>query len=197
MIRLPRRFLLSGILTGFIAATLFSAAPSHAASGPVPDLENGGYVIYFRHGATTWSGVDQLDWPRHRQRLLSDEGIRQSEQVGEAFAKRGIPLGEILASPFARCADMARIAFDRVEERMELLGLLSDVNGRAERVAYLQDKVLTPPAPGKNRVIISHRSNITAVADVSLAEGEAVVLRPDGQGNFEVITTLMPDEWLD
>ena len=35
-------------------------------------LAQGGAVVYFRHGATTWSGVDNIEWPRERQRLLSD-----------------------------------------------------------------------------------------------------------------------------
>lgn len=160
-----------------------------------PELEKGGLAIYFRHGATTWSGVDRLEWPRERQRLLSEEGIRQSEQIGAAFRRRGIGLGEILASPFARCSEMAEIAFGRVENRMELVGLLSDAAGREDRVAYLQHKLSEPPQPGLNRIIISHTSNIAAVADVYLAEGQAVVLRPTGSDGFEILGTAHPEDW--
>ncbi|MEM9794181.1 MAG: histidine phosphatase family protein, partial [Pseudomonadota bacterium] len=157
-------------------------------------LRRGGQVIYFRHGATTWSGVDRIEWPRARQRLLSDLGIRQSEQIGAAFRSEGFPVGDVLASPFARCRDMAEIAFGRVEERMELMGLLSDDNGRAARVAYLRQRMTTPPAIGTNRIIVSHRSNIAQVAGASLEEGEAVITRPNGT-DFETLAQWMPADW--
>ena len=81
------------------------------------ELADGGEVVYFRRAATTWSGVDRIEWPRERQRLLSERGIEDSIRIGAAFRKRGLPVGEVLASPFARCRDMAELAFDRVEER--------------------------------------------------------------------------------
>ena len=191
-----RRFLHQLAGTAIVGSALSAISGSALAQGAFPELHDGGLVIYFRHGATTWSGVDRLEWPRERQRLLSEEGIRQSEQIGEAFQKRGIPVGEVLASPFFRCRDMAEIAFGRVEERAELVGLLSDEGGRADRIAWLTSKVTQPPAPGTNRVIIAHRSNITAVANVRLAEGEGVVLRPDGAGGFAVLGTANPGDWL-
>ncbi|MDX8352459.1 histidine phosphatase family protein [Cognatiyoonia sp. IB215182] len=160
----------------------------------ISELQGGGHVIYFRHAATTWSGIDRIEWPRERQRLLSADGIAQSERIGQAFAQAQIPVGEVIASPFARCRDMAEIAFGRVEERMELLGLLSDDAGRAARVAYLREKLETPPAAGLNRIIVAHRSNIGEVANVSLAEGEAVITRPTSDG-FAIIDQLMPDDW--
>ncbi|MEM9140914.1 MAG: histidine phosphatase family protein [Pseudomonadota bacterium] len=178
-----------------MATTLSALATGPGvASAKQPMLRKGGYAIYFRHAATTWSGVDRIEWPRSRQRLLSAEGIRQSQQIGQAFVAQGIPVGEVIASPFARCRDMAEIAFGRVEERAELLGLLSDTEGHAARIAFLRTKLQTPPAPGMNRIIVSHRSNIAEVAGVALAEGEGVIVRPSGSG-FEVLETRMPGDW--
>ncbi len=181
---------------GLFGAAVFAGAAGrvYAAEALRAALREGGHVIYFRHAATTWSGVDRIEWPRERQRLLSELGIAQSRQIGAAFATHGLPVGEVLASPFARCRDMAEIAFGRVEERMELLGLLSDAEGRAGRVAYLRGKLSEMPVAGSNRVIVSHRSNIAEVAGASLAEGEAVVVRPDG-ASFRVIAQVLPDAW--
>ncbi|MEO1191890.1 MAG: histidine phosphatase family protein [Pseudomonadota bacterium] len=159
------------------------------------ELQAGTLVIYFRHGATTWSGIDRIDWPRERQRLLSDRGIAQSELIGQSFRDLGLPVGEVLASPFARCRDMAEIAFGRVEERMELIGLLSDSAGRAARTQYLEAQVARSTEGAGNRVIVSHRSNISSVAGVALGEGDAVVLRPSAEGGFEVLETLAPEDW--
>lgn len=199
MSQTSRRMFL-GMMAGAVLTTpAVLASPSEASvqnTGAFPELSDGGLVVYFRHGATTWSGIDRLEWPREQQRLLSDEGIRQSELIGEAFRQRGIPVGEVLASPFARCRDMAEIAFGRVEERMELVGLLSDDGGREERIDYLSRKVTEAPAPGLNRIIVSHRSNIAAVADVRLQEGEAVVIEPDDAQGFRILGTANPGDWL-
>ena len=32
----------------------------------VAALKEGGHVVYFRHAATTRSGVDRIEWPRAR-----------------------------------------------------------------------------------------------------------------------------------
>jgi hypothetical protein len=89
---------------------------------------------------------------------------------------------------------MAEIAFGRVEERMELLGLLSDSDGRAARIAYLRGRMTTLPAAGTNRIIVSHRSNISEVAGARLAEDEAVIARPNG-ASFETLAQWMPEDW--
>lgn len=158
-------------------------------------MRDGGHVVYFRHGKTTHPGVDKISWPRHRQRLLSDAGIAQSEMIGEAFRTAGLPVGQVVASPFARCRDMAEIAFGRVEEERLLLGLLSDASGRDERVRYLRERMSSVPSAGKNRVIVSHTSNIREVAGVNLGEGDAVVVRPDGKGGFTILSILTPQQW--
>ena len=180
----------------FMLSTLTSYSAQASVSSETRDaLLAGELVIYFRHGATTWMGIDQLDWPRDQQRLLSNEGIEQSELVGREFSRLDAPVGDVMASPFARCRDMAEIAFGRVDERMELLGLLSDADGRPARIAFLQEQLSTPTAEQGNRIIVSHRSNIQNVAGSSLQEGEAVLIRPLGDNQFEVLETLMPEEW--
>lgn len=199
---MARSVSLRAVLTVFtvwlFALLPLAAAPSRAADMPPAQLfaalKGGGHVIYFRHGATTWSGVDRIEWPRARQRLLSDEGIAQSEDIGAAVRRLGLPIGQVIASPFARCCDMAEIAFGRVEERRELLGLLSDAEGRPARVAYLRAR-LSAPSPDGNRIVVAHRSNIQAVAGIALGEGDAVVVDPLGDGQFRVLGILTPDDW--
>lgn len=188
-----RRRLLVSITVLAAAAPLMPVAARAALADARDLLSRGEAVVYFRHGATTWSGIDRIEWPRERQRLLSDLGIEQSERIGAAFIDRAYPVGEVIASPFARCRDMAEIAFGRVEERMELLGLLSDDAGREARRRYLRDRLSTPTTGG-NRIIVSHRSNIAEVAGTLLGEGDAVILRPTGDG-FELLAELTPADW--
>lgn len=191
-----RRAFLRGAAMSALAIAA-STAPAAATQVVEPAtraaLLAGDLVIYFRHAATTWSGVDRIEWPRERQRLLSEEGIAQSERIGAAFRALGAPVGEVLASPFARCRDMAEIAFGRVEERHELMGLLSDAEGRPERIAYLRSQ-LSALTEGGSRIIVSHRSNIAETAGATLGEGDAVLVRPRGVG-FDVLGTLTPEDW--
>ena len=196
--RPTRRSILAFGVSAVIAATLpLPKAFAESAPAWLDALRRGELVVYFRHAATTWSGVDRIEWPRERQRLLSDKGIAQSEQIGASFSRLGLPVGDVLASPFARCRDMAEIAFGRVDEHMELIGLLSDSVGRAERVAFLRSQVSLPTAGSGNRIIVSHRSNIANVAGASLGEGDAVLLRPKGGNAFDVVATLTPEDWVD
>jgi len=54
------------------------------------------------------------------------------------------------------------------------------------------------PIDGKNRVIVTHFPNITEAFGQSaagLADGEALILKPDGRGGVTVVTRLKIDEW--
>ncbi len=189
------------ILNIFLVITLTTSAfvsptvQASVSSKTRDALLAGELVIYFRHGATTWMGIDRIDWPREKQRLLSAAGIAQSKLIGQQLRRIGAPIGDVMASPFARCRDMAEIAFGRVNERSELLGLLSDAQGRPARVAFLLEHISSSTNGDGNRIIVSHRSNIQNVAGSTLEEGEAVLIRPLGSGEFEVLETLMPEDW--
>ena len=193
----PNRLMFNIFLAIVLALSAFMPHPVNASvSLKTRDaLLAGELVIYFRHGATTWMGIDRIEWPREKQRLLSQAGIAQSKLIGQQIQRIGAPIGDVMASPFARCRDMAEIAFGRVDERSELLGLLSDAQGRPTRVAFLLDLVSSPTNGDGNRIIVSHRSNIQNVAGSSLEEGEAVLIRPLGGEKFEVLETLMPEDW--
>lgn len=179
-----------------VMGTAIQAQTSLKGAALIEALQEGGYVIYFRHAATDRGGVDSIDMPPEQQRNLSKSGIADSKAIGDAFRKLAIPVGRVLASPFERTKDTARLAFGRVEARSELLGLLSDDAGARKRAAFLRRMLNTPPAPGKNRILSAHYSNIQRVAGITLAESEAAVFRPMGSGGFELVATLMPEDWV-
>ena len=184
-----------------VTATALILYPLGRALAALPDgraqevLRRGAAVIYVRHGATTWSGVDRIEWPRERQRLLSDLGEAQARNLGESFSRQGWPVGDVLASPFARCAEMAQIAFGRVRTDPMLLGLASDDKGVAQRRAY-SEQLVNMTTTGGNRVIVGHQSNIRAATGASLPEGGAVVLLPGAAGP-ELLATLSADDFAD
>jgi hypothetical protein len=79
-------------------------------------LRQGGYTIFIRHTATEKSTPDQnlfdID-DCSTQRNLSDEGKRQAERIGRSFEKLGIPVGEVLSSPYCRCMETGKLAFGK------------------------------------------------------------------------------------
>ena len=196
----PRRQLLRA--TSALALVPWLGAPASAAgmasrADALAALAAGGLVIYFRHGATDRGGVDRIDWPRNRQRLLSAEGQAQARAVGEVFRRHRLPVGEVRASPFARCHDFAQIAFGKVVDDRQLLGLLSQDSERQQRIDHSLALLRQPVPPGSNRVLVGHSSNIAETTGANLPEGGAVLVRPGGGGEpgFAVLITLRPANW--
>lgn len=152
-------------------------------------LRGGGQVVMIRHALTTPGVGDppgmKLD-DCSTQRNLSDEGRAHARQLGEAFRQRGIPVGQVLASPWCRAMETARLAFDKVSAISPPLG---NVFGRPERTAgqLAGLKPLAGQKPlGGNTVMVSHGSTILALTGVSPDTAEMVVLTPQGGGRFTV-----------
>ena len=93
-----------------------SSEPSIGKSVLLASLKDGGYVIYFRHATTERDYADQADPLMSlddcsSQRKLSTQGIKESHEIGVAFASKGIPIGEIIVSEYCRSWKPANHAF--------------------------------------------------------------------------------------
>jgi hypothetical protein len=162
--------------------------------GVARELREGGYVLYFRHATTDMSRND-ADMKSYEdcdnQRNLTERGRDEARAIGEHFRRLQIPVGEVLASPFCRTMETARLAFGRAQSTNEVRG--GPV--QASRYEALR-KLLSAPVPkGLNRVISSHGNPFYALAGAPyLAEGEMAVVRPEGSG-FSVVARVRPEEW--
>ena len=95
-----------------LAAALSLLAASEQSAPAQADwinaLRQGGYVIVFRHGA---SRQDQADTdplnPSNvsQQRQLTDAGRAKAKEIGEAFRKLRIPVGQVQTSVFNRAVE--------------------------------------------------------------------------------------------
>jgi phosphohistidine phosphatase SixA len=190
-VTLRRRLLKSGLFALLLGPHLASNA------GPDDDLwdalQHGGLVILLRHGLTT-PGVG--DPPNFKlgdcstQRNLTDEGRAQAAKLGEAFRARNIPIERVLSSPWCRCIETARLAFDGAPETTPALAnLFGHPENRDKQVADLR-KLLSDFRGRGNLVLVSHGSTIVAVTDVSPDPAEMVVVRPEGSGKFSVLGRL-------
>jgi virginiamycin B lyase len=177
------------------------AARTAQAPGLAGALRRGGHVLVFRHAATDHS---QGDAPRFqysqcsRQRNLDDAGRAQARAIGRAMRAMDVPIGRVVASPYCRTVQTARLAFGRVTATRDLL---SEVNVRqGEDVATLDDKfralMRRAPATGTNTVLVSHGIAIDAATDVNLDEGQAAVFRRDRSARaYRFVRTLTPAQW--
>jgi len=147
-------------------------------------LKGGGQVVLIRHTITT-PGVG--DPPGFRlddcatQRNLSAAGREQALRMGKEFRRRGIPVGEVLASPWCRCIDTANLAFGGSRPWPPLSNLFArqaeaeaQVRGMRPRIAAHRGKA--------NLVLVSHGSTALALTGENPAMGEVVVLSPAGTG---------------
>jgi virginiamycin B lyase len=175
--------------------------PGNDASRSLVDgLRRGGYVLAFRHAATDFSMTDETRDLRDctRQRNLNAEGRRQSRAIGSALRRLRIPVGEVLASPYCRTRDTARLAFGRFRSSTALLSgrYLARPSARERQPARLRRLLAAPPRRGTNTVLVSHGFAIDDATGTSLAEGEvAVVTSSAGRRAFEIVATVEADEW--
>jgi phosphohistidine phosphatase SixA len=163
-------------------------------------LSKGGYVIYFRHGATETTGAndDLADLSKcETQRNLSAQGRAQMRDIGAAFRALHIPVGVVKSSPFCRCRDTAQLAFGKHEVSEDLYFAI-DVTPehRARITASLRSMLATPPRAGTNTVLVSHTANLSEAAGIwPKPEAAAYIFRPLRGGHFEAVAKVLPNEW--
>jgi hypothetical protein len=176
------------------------------ATDLVAALQKGGFNLYFRHEATDWFQVDTInntgDWlscdPSH-MRQLSDAGRKAATATGDAIRSLGIPIARVYASPYCRTVQTAKLMqVGEVEPTTDVMNLrVSEYfHGTLSIVATARSLFSTPPAPGTNTVIVSHGNLARKVIEQSPAEGDVLILRPDGKGGFNFIGRLTASDWL-
>lgn len=69
---------------------------------------------------------------------------------------------------------------------------------QASQTNWLKAKVGQAPKPGSDILMVTHFPNISAAFGPSapnVADGEALVFRPDGKGAAELIARVKIDDW--
>lgn len=201
--------LAAALAIGFsLCATFALASPKKDTEAPplpgldqiLPELRQGGFVIYLRHAATD-HGSDDVDIDfKHceTQRNLSVAGKQQARDIGIAFKQLGIPVGTVLSSPFCRARETAELAFGRHQVDWDLyfaIGVGPDERARLGRA--LRDLLSAPPVEGTNTVIVAHTANLKEAADIwPKPEGAAYIFHPGLAGQFSLmVPKVLPDQW--
>ena len=162
------------------------------------ELRRGGYVLFLRHTSTDFTQNDSRMTSFEdcaTQRNLTDKGRAEARALGEHVKRLKIPIGDVLASPFCRTMETARLAFGKARATNEVRGgpLAADDPKRYEPLRKLLG---TRPADGTNTVLSSHGNPLRAVAGPPyLDEGEIAVVRPEGGERFTVVARIRLEDW--
>jgi phosphohistidine phosphatase SixA len=169
-------------------------------AGPalVAALRGGGYILFFRHASTDFGQSDERMSGYEDcalQRNLTDPGRAEARAIGADLRALGIPVGDVLASPFCRTMETAQLIFGRATAAPAVRGGPAQPES-PERYAALRELLSTRVPRGTNVAIVSHGNPFRALAGGPyLAEGEAAVVAPQGAAGFRVVARVPRDAW--
>jgi histidine phosphatase superfamily protein (branch 1) len=173
----------------------------------VTTLRAGGLVILLRHGGTVSDQTDRVPFDFDditAQRNLNDQGKALARSFGDALREIGVPVGKVFTSKFNRAYETATLAGLTNIERVDDLTLAYGPNGLVvppeendRRAEALRKRLMTPPAPGTDTIMITHQPNIVDAlgngwSDVK--EGESLVFRPE-KGAVRFVARIPIERW--
>lgn len=165
---------------GFILIALLMVAPAQATEAGWALLREGGHVVILRHALSNGT-IDPPNFDIEKcntQRNLSERGKQQAKKIGALFATRSAPVERVLSSRYCRSLETARLAFDdRVMEEFEPLDSASAESEKELVLTQIRDF-----SGSGNMVLVTQIDNINALIDANAREGEAVIVRAEGEG---------------
>ena len=155
--------------------------------------KDGDKIILIRH-AKAPGGGDPVGFKIEdcrTQRNLDMMGINQSKKIGKLFKKNEVPIDQVLSSQWCRCKDTAKYAFGNFKEFTALNSTFQSPYNKNEpkQLKELYNFVKKWEGKGRNLVLITHYSIITAVTNAVPSSGEIVIT----DKNFEVLGTIQTD----
>ena len=168
-------------------------------------LKGGGYVLYMRHATTDTSKPDAV--PKvdlndcGTQRNLNDDGRKLAAALGRHIRSAGIPVAEVIHSPFCRTRETAQLAFSSAGSKLRaepLLAYPSNMTAEEKKpvLEMTRQWLSSPVQAANNRVLVGHAQNVADLSNIFIKpEGAIVVFRPQGAGRFEYVASILPAAW--
>jgi phosphohistidine phosphatase SixA len=185
--------------TPFAQAQTSSMPATHISGAEVlTRLKQGGLILYIRHTSTDFGQNDEQMTKYEdcaHQRNLTDRGRAEAKAIGVAIRRLRIPVDSVVASPYCRTLETARLAFGKAAASLDARGGPAQTES-PDRYAGLRRLLSTAPAGRVNAVIVSHGNPFHNVAGPPyLAQGEAAIIQPKGDEGFSIIARVRADEW--
>ena len=184
----------SNIISLILSLFLFLFSSQLNASDQAWNIaQEGNKIILIRHSLAPGGG----DPPGFKindcktQRNLNRIGINQSKKIGKLFKKNKVPVDQVLSSQWCRCKDTAKYAFGNYKEFTALNSTFQQPFNKNEgkQLRELYKFVKKWNGKGKNLILITHYSIITAVTNAVPSSGEIVI----ADKNFKVLGTIQTD----
>jgi phosphohistidine phosphatase SixA len=173
-----------------------------AGSALTATLVADGFVIVMRHASSPRTPpTPDTAKPKNTalERQLDAAGEAGSTAMGDALRALKIPIGEVLSSPTFRARETVRAA--RLPN-VDVIDALGD-NGQSmqgvteAQAAWLRARVAQTPRSG-NTLIVTHQPNLARAFPAwggTVADGECVVLKPDGRNGVELMGRIGIEDW--
>ena len=173
--------------------SIHSHSHSHSSEQNWKPAQEGNKVILIRHSLAPGGGdptgfkIDDCK----TQRNLNRAGINQSKKIGKLFKKNKVPIDQVLSSQWCRCKDTAKYAFKSYKEFTALNSTFQSPYNKNEpkQLKELYNFVKKWDGDGKNLVLVTHYSIITAITTAVPSSGEIII----ADKNFKVISTIATD----
>jgi phosphohistidine phosphatase SixA len=180
------------LLLKVLIFSLFSIH-SHSSAQNWQPTQEGNKIILIRHSLAPGGG-DPTGFKINdckTQRNLNREGISQSKKIGKLFKRNKVLIDQVLSSQWCRCKDTAKFAFGEYKEFTALNSTFQTPfnKNEAKQLKELYRFVKKWDGKGKNLVLVTHYSIITAVTNAVPSSGEIVIT----DKNFKVISTIATD----
>ena len=122
------------------------------------------------------------------QRNLNEVGVNQSKKIGKIFRDNKIPIDIILSSEWCRCKDTAFHAFGRFKEFSALNSTFSNpyIKNETRQIKEIKKYLKNWDGKGKNLILVTHYSIITAITDAVPGSGAIVI----ADKNLNVLNTI-------
>ncbi len=157
-------------------------------------LRGGGYTVLLRHARTNREFKEEVaSIPKERsaQRNLTDDGMRDAALMGVVFRKYHVSFAEIIASPMFRTVETAEMAAGTPKTTLALRVFPSTPEQQA--------LVLAAPAPGTNRLLVTHHfvieTHVPGVKPGDVNESEAAVVRHTADGKIQLVGLIKLEDW--
>lgn len=145
-----------------------------------------------RHGADHGTDASPVDLANcATQSVLTDAARQQLATTAADFAKLQVAVVTVLASPYCRTLETARIVFGKPATASDALKRPVSDQG----VAAVRATLGTLPPLGTNVALVTHRDVIKATLGVDAGLGDAFVVRPDGVGGFAILAGIALTGW--
>ena len=180
------------LLLKVLILSLFSIH-SHSSEQNWKPAQEGNKIILIRHSLAPGGG-DPAGFKINdckTQRNLNRVGINQSKKIGKLFKKNKVFIDQVLSSQWCRCKDTAQYAFGNYKEFTALNSTFQSPYDKNEtkQLKELYSFVKKWNGKGKNLVLVTHYSIITAITNAVPSSGEIVIT----DKNFKVISAISTD----